>query len=118
MILSYKCTFGVPMPFDLTGRFGDGVELEGFEFVNAVPIEWRLTTGNSASEWQEPFPDRKTFPFHDLQIPRRGGTGGTRAAGLSLETRGIGECTVLVWLREGTYRKKPETFVASITPAR
>ena len=54
MILSYKCTFGVPMPFELTRRFGEGVELEGFEFINAVPFEWRLTTANSASEWQGP----------------------------------------------------------------
>ena len=119
MILIYKCTFGVPMPFDLTQRFGEMVELQALEFVNAVPIEWRLKTETGALEWQGPFPERKSSPFQDLQIRRRsGGTGGMPAAGLSLETRGIGQCTVLVWLREGTYREKAGTFVSNIASAR
>jgi hypothetical protein len=42
MILTYKCVFGVPLPLKLTELFGEKVELEGLEFVNALPIEWRL----------------------------------------------------------------------------
>ena len=34
---------------NLTGRFGDGVELQGLEFVNALPIEWRLVSEGSAT---------------------------------------------------------------------
>lgn len=42
MILTYKCFFGVPLPLKLTELFGEKVELEGLEFVNALLIEWRL----------------------------------------------------------------------------
>jgi hypothetical protein len=49
------------------------------------------------------FGERMTLPFHDLQIYRDGGTRGTGGKDVSLETRGIGEATVLVWLRERTY---------------
>lgn len=115
MILSYNCVFGVVLPMNLTERFGDGVELQALEFVNALPIEWRLVSeGTPTTEWQSPMPERKTFPFHDLQVPHSGGTRGTSAAGISLETRGIGGCIVLVWLREGTYRERSKDTLIGI----
>jgi hypothetical protein len=68
VILSYNCVFVVVLPMNLTERFGDGVELQALEFVNALPIEWRLVSeGTPTTDWQSPMPERKTFPFHDLQ---------------------------------------------------
>ena len=69
-----------------------------------LPIEWRLTTPlGPVTSWQPAMRLRKTLAFHDLQIYRDGGTHGTGGKDASLETRGIGEATVLVWLRERTY---------------
>jgi hypothetical protein len=44
MILTYKCRFGQPLDLQLAERFGDAVEIQAVEFVNASPSEWRLTT--------------------------------------------------------------------------
>jgi hypothetical protein len=89
MILTYHVTFGVPFRLDLAEQWGPRVELEAIAFMNAAPIDWRL--GNDP----------------ELQRPvLSGGTRGLPAANLELETRGIGDATVLVWLRPGTY---PET---------
>jgi hypothetical protein len=104
MILTYKCTFGQPLDLQLAERFGVAVEIQALEFVNALPMEWRLITPHAAvTSWQPAMRTRKTLAFHDLQIYRDGGTHGTSGKDVSLETRGIGEATLLVWLRERTY---------------
>ena len=104
MILTYKCSFGQLLDLQLAERFGVAVEIQALEFVNALPIEWRLTTPlGPVTSWQPAMRLRKTLAFHDLQIYRDGGTHGTGGKDVSLETRGIGEATVLVWLRERTY---------------
>jgi hypothetical protein len=104
MILTYKCRFGQLLDLQLAERFGAAVEIKALEFVNALPIEWRLITPQDAvTPWRPAMRERKTLPFHDLQVYRDGGTHGTGGKDVSLETRGIGEATVLVWLRERTY---------------
>jgi hypothetical protein len=101
MILTYKCSFGQPLNLQLAERFGDAVEIQALEFVNALPIEWRLTTlDGSLTQWQPAIRARMPLPFHDLQVYRDGETHGTRGKGVLLESRGIGKATVLVWLRE------------------
>lgn len=112
VILKYHCVFGTPMAFDPTARFGAGVEIEALEFVDALPIEWRLVSGTLFDfAWRPGMPVRKTFAFHDLQVSSGNGTRGTRGSGLWLETRGIGGCLVLVWPREGTYSERSSAVV-------
>lgn len=104
MILTFRCTFGAPLYLRLAEDFGSAVEIEALEFVNGLPTEWRLTTPEIAiTPWRSAMPTRRTFAFHDLQVFRDGGTHGTTGRGVSLETRGIGESVVLVWLRERTF---------------
>jgi hypothetical protein len=38
MILTYKCRFGQPLDLQLAERFGDAVEIQALEFVNALPM--------------------------------------------------------------------------------
>jgi hypothetical protein len=109
MILFYRCVFGTSLPLGLDERFGSAVELQALEFVNGKPMEWRLTANeNAITSWTPGIAARQTFAFHDLQVPHAGGTRGTYGRGVSLETRGIGDATVFVWLREGTYALRPE----------
>jgi hypothetical protein len=103
MILTCRVIFGVPFRFELEAKWGPRVELEAIEFLNGAPIDWRI--GNDPI-----VPGLRTHchpmmrGFHDLQRPiRTGGTRGLPASNLELETRGIGDATLLVWLRPGTY---------------
>lgn len=104
MIRTYKCTFGNLLPFDLSSRFGDRVELEAIEFINCAPIEWRI----EPDPWRPGLREGRGIEgFHDLQRGRpTGGTMGLVVAGKALETRGIGDATVMVWLRDGTYSER------------
>jgi hypothetical protein len=104
MILIFRVIFGVPFRFELEAKWGPRVELEAIEFLNGAPIDWRI--GNDPV--RPGLHTGRGIPgFHDLQRPiRTGGTRGLPAASLDLETRGIGDATLLVWLRPGTY---PET---------
>jgi hypothetical protein len=104
MILTCRVIFGVPFRFELEAKWGPRVELEAIEFLNGAPIDWRI--GNDPV--RPGLHTGRGIPgFHDLQRPiRTGGTRGLPAASLDLETRGIGDATLLVWLRPGTY---PET---------
>jgi hypothetical protein len=106
MVIFFPCTFGVKLPLLLGERFGQHVEIQALEFINAIPIEWRLCTPtDSITGWQESIPERKRFAFHDLQRPNRSrGTRGTPGAGVWLETRGIGDGTLAIWLRDETGR--------------
>lgn len=104
MILTFRCTFGVPLSLQLEKHLGSSVEIECLEFVAGVPSAWRLLAGDQPlTPWRTGIPDRKTLAFHDLQIPHRRGTRGTPGAAVTIETHGIGEATVLVWPREGTF---------------
>jgi hypothetical protein len=105
MIFTYHVTFGIPFRLDLAERWGSSVELEAIEFMNGAPIDWRIGNDPLRAGLHAGHPAMRGF--HDLQ--RAGLSGGTRglpAANLELETRGIGDATVHVWLRPGTY---PET---------
>jgi hypothetical protein len=105
MILSYHVTFGVPIHLELAEQWGPSVELEALEFLAGAPIDWQLGDDPIRPGLHAGHPAMRGF--HDLQ--RAGLSGGTRgipAASLDLETRGIGDATLLVWLRPGTY---PET---------
>ena len=110
MIVSLKCVFGQMLHLRLAERFGKAVEIEALEFVNAAPIEWRLISGNGAgiamTQWFAGVPKRKTLAFHDLQFARFGGTCGLPGADVVLETRGIGDATVMLWPRIGTYSEQ------------
>jgi hypothetical protein len=44
MVLFFPCLFGVKIPLLLGERFGQRIEIEALEFINAIPIEWRLGT--------------------------------------------------------------------------
>jgi hypothetical protein len=102
MILSHKVIFGVPFRFELEAQWGPRVELEAIEFINGAPIDWKLGDDPLKEGLHAGHP--ATRGYHDLQRPvRTGGTRGLPAARLNLETRGIGDATVLVWLREGTF---------------
>jgi hypothetical protein len=50
--------------------------------------------------------------FHDLQRPVAGGTAGMAAYKTTLETRGIGDTLVLMWMRDG--KCKPAKPVLSV----
>ena len=102
MILTYHVIFGGPFRFDLEAKWGPRVELGAIEFMNGAPIDWRLGNDPLRPGLHAGHPTMRGF--HDLQ--RAGLSGGTRgipAGDLELETRGIGDATVLVWLRPGTY---------------
>ena len=99
MIAKLQCTFGVPRNLALGNRFGPRVEAEALEFLSGAPIEWRLTP----TDWQPGLHSGRMPAFHDLQKPVSGGTRGTSVAQAYLETRGIGEAKVFLWLREGTF---------------
>ncbi len=74
MVLFFRCTFGVKLPMQLSDRFGQRVEIEALEFMNAIPIEWRLVSDTEPmTGWQESILERKCFAFHDLQRPNRAG---------------------------------------------
>ena len=75
-----------------------------YDFINSVPIEWRfLRKGTPLFDWRKGVPDGKMMAFHDLQVPTGFGTRGTPGSDVSLETRGIGDARVAVWLRDWTY---------------
>ena len=107
MILRFNCVFGQILPLNLAERFGAAVELQALEFVNAIPIEWRLVSaqGTAITEWSQGIRYRRALAFHDLHVSTGWGTRGTSGAGLSIETRGIGDATLLVWLRDRTYEQ-------------
>jgi hypothetical protein len=109
MVLFFPCLFGVKIPLLLGERFGQRIEIEALEFINAIPIEWRLgTPTDPITGWQESVLERKSLAFHDLQRPNRsGGTRGTPGADVWLETRGIGDGTLAIWLRDGTFQAPP-----------
>jgi hypothetical protein len=105
MILSYHITFGVPFNLELAEQWGPRVELEALEFLAGAPIDWQLGDDPIRPGLHAGHPAMRGF--HDLQ--RAGLSGGTRgipAASLDLETRGICDATLFVWLRPGTC---PET---------
>ncbi len=106
MVLFFPCTFGVKLALLLGESFGQRVEIQALEFINAIPIEWRLVTEvEPITEWRQSIPERKCFAFHDLQRPNRsGGTRGTPGACVWLETRGIGNGTLAIWLRDGRFK--------------
>ena len=107
MILSFPCTLGIPIPFDLESQFDPAVEIEAIEFVNATPSARRLLRGDHPiTPWWPGIPERSRPAFHGLQIPVLGGTRGTPGTCVILETHGIGETTVLLWPREGTYTRR------------
>jgi hypothetical protein len=92
------------MNLSLSARFGPKVEIEALEFIGGAPVEWRF----AGCEWR---PGLKTGNdnlrgFHDLQNPVAGGTRGHLCAQGWLETRGIGDALVIVWLRDGTYLER------------
>jgi hypothetical protein len=100
MIITYKCAFGQPLALYLADSFGASVEIQALEFVNALPLEWRLVAEDEPlTPWKPGMPERKKFAFHDLQRSNGSGTSGTPGRDAVLETRGIGDGTVLVWLR-------------------
>ena len=99
MIVKFLCTFGVSLDLALGNRFGPRVEAEAFEFLNGAPIEWRLIPAG----WRPGLHPGRMPAFHNLQMPVSGGTRGTSVVEAYLEARGIGEATVLLWLREGTF---------------
>lgn len=99
MIVKFQCTFGVPLDLALGDRFGPRVEAEAIEFLVGAPIEWRFIPAN----WRPGLHPGRMPAFHDLQMPVSGGTRGASVAKAYLDTRGIGEATVLLWLREGTF---------------
>ena len=104
MIQTYKCTFGVLLPLNLSERFGPRVEIEALEFIGGAPIEWRIDSGM----WRPGLKggNEQLRGFHDLQFPVTVGTRGIQAAEAVIDTRGIGDATVMVWLREGTYSER------------
>jgi hypothetical protein len=110
MIVSLKCVFGHALHLHLAERFGKAVEIEALEFVNAAPIEWQLVSGSGVgipiTQWLAGVPKRKTLAFHDLQVACFGGTCGLPGDDVVLETRGIGDATVLLWPRIGTYSEQ------------
>ena len=86
------------LPLLLSDRFGQCVEIDALEFINAIPIGWRLVSDTEPmAGWQESILERKCLAFHDLQRSNRaGGTCGIPGAGVWLETRGIGDGTLAV----------------------
>lgn len=84
MVLYFRCSFGVKLPLLLSDRFGQRVEIDALEFINAVPIGWRLVSDTEPiAGCQESILERKCFAFHDLQRPNRaGGTRGISGAGV------------------------------------
>ena len=92
MIVKFQCTFGVPLDLALGDRFGPRVEAEAIEFLVCAPIEWRFIPAN----WRPGLHPGRMAAFHDLQMPVSGGTKGTSVAEAYLDTRGIGEATVLI----------------------
>jgi hypothetical protein len=99
MIVKFQCIFGVPLDLALGNRFGPRVEAEALEFLNGAPIEFRLTP----AEWQPGLHAGRMPALHNLQKPVIGGTRGNSVVEAYLETRGIGDATILLWLREGTF---------------
>lgn len=102
MVLRFQCVFGVDLKFYLEPRFGSKVEISALEFLNGAPIEWRLRQDGI---WRPGLRSGHASlrGFHDMQIPRGFGTSGTLFAHAILETRGIGDATVMIWLRDRTY---------------
>lgn len=137
MLQFLSCTFGVPLHFKgLAERIGDRVEIDHLTFSGGVPIEWRLHDENGPvklklfddSGWMDAIPYRQSLPFHDLQIHdiRQRCVRGIPAKSLWLETRGIGDASVCVSLRIGTYKEiqdqlpiiqaRPSAVVSSDAP--
>lgn len=107
MTVKFHCVFGVPLRIDLASRFGPKVEIEAIEFIGAAPIEWRIDEGMWLSGLMFG-PGHALGAFHDLQVPVAGGTRGAPAGEAVLQTRGIGDGLVIVWLREGTYSERTQ----------
>lgn len=120
MILTYRYEFGTPLALNLGDRLAGDVQIDCLEFVNALPIEWRLVDakGSELTPWTPGYREGQSDALrglHDLQRPVIIGgdcrTHGVRAVDAVLETRGIGVCNLLVWPREGTYRDRSITVV-------
>jgi hypothetical protein len=78
--------------------------IQALEFVNALPLEWRLVRKDEPlTPWKPGLPERKKFAFHDLQRFNGSGRSGMPGRNAVLETRGIGDGTVLVGRRDRTY---------------
>ncbi len=68
MVLFFRCSFGVKHPLLLRDRLGQRVEIDALEFINAIPIGWRLVSDTEPTAgWQESILERKCFAFHDFQ---------------------------------------------------
>lgn len=107
MTVSFQIVFGVTHPLALAERFGARVEIEALEFIGAAPCSWRIGEEPWRDGLHEGHPALRGF--HDLQRPVAGGTKGLLVADTRLETSGIGDALVMLWLRDGTYteRKSP-----------
>jgi hypothetical protein len=108
MVSRIECNFGVLSSLGLDSTYEPGCEISALEFVNAAPIEWRLVPEVGVpSDWRSGLRTGvhdQLRAFHDLQVPKIGGTRGASAHGVSLETRGFGSAIVFLWLRDGTCR--------------
>jgi len=108
MIAKIECNFGVPVALGLDALYEEGCEISALEFVNCAPLEWRLVTESGlSSDWRNGLRigvHDALKGFHDLQVPKMGGTRGTSAHRVVIETRGFGAATVFLWLRESTCR--------------
>lgn len=59
MILTFRCTFGTLPYLRLVEDFGSGLKIEALEFVNGLPIEWRLTAPDTVfMPWTRGMPAR------------------------------------------------------------
>ena len=116
MTVTFKCNFGTPLPLDLGERFGARVEIEALEFIGAAPVYWRLLGPGADDDYfgglHSGHPASRGF--HDLQVPVAGGTRGTPVAEAVLETLGIGDATVMVWLRDGTWSEAKRSQTVQI----
>lgn len=118
MVRFYPCTIGQTLNPELGRQYGPRVEIEAIEFINALPIEWRLVTATTViTQWRASIRHRNGYAFHDLQLPNpSGGTMGTPGDGIMIETRGIGDCTVAIWLRDGTYQESTASRLRLVIP--
>ena len=98
MMITRKITFGEPLDLHLSA-FGPSLELEAVEFVGGAPHGWRIAPLPWRSGLHAGHPSMRGF--HDLQFPTAGGTRSTKPA--TIETVGIGDAILHVWLRDGTY---------------
>jgi hypothetical protein len=131
MIMTFTAPSSKLISLDLREQFGKSVELECFQFVTA-PVAFRLMRGDQPlQDWQT-----GNGELYDLQHPptvrewSRDGhrflndlqhrddvmTSGVLSHDLAMETQGLGfDFVLLVWLREGTWRKLPASTQINFT---